>query len=157
VVAKDLVIEPGMTVEGSQTVQATAVRSFCDALIGGSASVGRLPNQPGWGHCQGHPTEGEGHHQHREDSARPVDVYSGDREVPARYDQEQATGQRTPTAVANCHHRGRDRRQRQSPCTRDIVGDVEEPADLGTFRSADAPDCCINTPVPMPAMWSVTA
>ena len=65
-------------------------------------------------------------------------MYSGDREVPARYEQEQAAGQRTPTAVANCHHRGRDRRQRQSPGTRaaDIVGDVEEPADLGTFRAA---------------------
>jgi hypothetical protein len=58
---------------------------------------------------------------------------------PARYDQEHAAGQRTPTAVASCHHCGRDPRERQSPRTRraaDIVGDVEEPADLGTFRGA---------------------
>jgi GNAT superfamily N-acetyltransferase len=56
--------------------------------------------------------------QHRENSVRPVDVDSGDREVPARYDQEQAVGQHTPTAVTSCHHRGRDRSQRQGPRTR---------------------------------------
>jgi hypothetical protein len=38
--------------------------------------------------------------------------------VPARNDPEQATGQRAPPAVANCHHRSRDRRQRQNPRTR---------------------------------------
>jgi hypothetical protein len=127
-----------MTVEGSQTVQATTgpvVLRRPDRIPRG----GPLPNQPGRGTVKASQPKARAITSIREDSARPVDVNSGDHEAPARYSQEQATGQHTPIAVANCHHRSRDRRQRQSQRIRaaDIVGDAEEPTDLGTSEWLD--------------------
>jgi hypothetical protein len=128
-----------MTVEGSQTVQATTgpvVLRRPDRIPRG----GPLPNQPGRGTVKASQPKAMAITSIREDSARPVDVNSGDHEAPARYNQDQATGQHMPTAVANCHHRSRDRRQRQSQRIRaaDIVGDAEEPTDLGTSEWLDA-------------------